>query len=50
MRVETLRPQAPVESFDVGVVGRLAWPTEVQRDAFGVGSQVEITRSVTSIK
>ena len=43
MRVEALRPEAPVERFDVGVVGRLAWPTEVQRNAFGVGPKVEIT-------
>jgi hypothetical protein len=42
VRVQTLRPKALVEGFDVGVVGWFARSAEVQRDAFCIGPQVEI--------
>ena len=43
MRVQTFRPQAPVERFDEGVVGRFAWPREVQRDAPRIRPEIEIS-------
>ena len=49
MRVQTFRPQAPVERFDEGVVGRFAWPREVQRDAPRIRPEIE-TSSETSIR
>lgn len=43
VRVQAFCPEAPVEGFDVGVVRRLSRPGEVERDAFGVGPQVEVS-------
>lgn len=39
--VETLLAQSAVERFDVGVVGRLPWPGEVQLNLVEVGPLVE---------
>jgi hypothetical protein len=44
MHVQALGAEASVEGFDKGVVGRLAGPAEVERDAVGVGPQIEIAR------
>ena len=35
--VQTFRPEATVERFDKRIVGRLAWPREVERHAALVG-------------
>lgn len=43
MRVQAFCPESPVEGFDVGVVRRFSRPGEVERDAFGVGPQVEVS-------
>ena len=40
--VQALRPEPPVERFDVGIVCRLAGPGEVQRDVVGIGPQVQV--------
>jgi hypothetical protein len=40
--VQTFRSQATVECFDEGVVGGLAWPREVERDATLISPQIEI--------
>ena len=42
VRVQALAAQASVERLYEGVVGRLPWPREVERDALGIGPQVEI--------
>lgn len=45
VRVEAFGPEAAVEGLDEGVVGRLAQPGEVQRDAALIGPQVPSTGS-----
>jgi hypothetical protein len=40
--VQALTAEAAVERLDEGVVRRLAWPREVERDALGIGPQIEI--------
>ena len=40
--VQAFSPEPTVERLDEGVVGRLPWPREVERDALGIGPQVEI--------
>jgi len=40
VHVQILFPEAPVERFDGGVVGRFAAPTEVQDDAVGIRPEV----------
>jgi hypothetical protein len=42
MRVEALRPEAPVERLNEGVVGRFSGAREVQRDALHIGPEIEI--------
>jgi len=42
VRVQALAAEASVERLYEGVVGRLPWPREVERDALGIGPQVEI--------
>jgi len=42
--VWTFRPQPAVERIAEGVVGRLARPGEVERDAIGVGPEIEVAR------
>jgi hypothetical protein len=37
MLAEALEPDRGVEAFHVGIVGRLAWAAEVQRDAVRIG-------------
>ena len=37
MHVQALLPQAPFERLNVGIIGRLARPREVQRDFIGIG-------------
>lgn len=44
VRIVTFRPKSAIELFDVRVVGRLAWPREVQRHAIRVCPQIKITR------
>lgn len=44
VRVQAFASELAVEGFDEAVVGRLAWPGEVQRDIALVGPQVEIAR------
>ena len=39
--VQAFITQTAVEAFDEGIVGRLARPAEVQRDAVDVGPMVE---------
>lgn len=43
MRVQTLGPEATVEGFNEGVIGRFARPGEVQNDVVGIGPEVEVT-------
>jgi hypothetical protein len=40
--IQALRPEAAVERFDVGIVVRFSRPAEVERDALGVGPQIEV--------
>ena len=40
--VQALSPELPVERLDVGVVCRLPWPGEVERDVIDISPQVEI--------
>jgi len=40
VRVETLGPQPAIERFDKGVIGRLAWPAEVERNLVLVRPQI----------
>ena len=35
--VQAFGPEATVEGFDVGVVGRLSWPAEVERNPMHIG-------------
>ena len=42
MGVQSVGPEAPVERLDVGIVGRLAGPGEVQRHTAGVGPQIKV--------
>ena len=37
MLAEALEPNRGIEAFHVGIVGRLAWAAEVQRDAVRIG-------------
>ena len=37
MHVQALLPHASVERLNVGIIGRLARPREVQRDFIGIG-------------
>ena len=39
--VQALGPELAVERLDEGVVGRFAWPAEVERDAFDVRPEIE---------
>ena len=43
MGVQALGPEPSVEGFDLGVVRGLARPGEVERDALGIGPQVEVS-------
>ena len=43
MRVQTLRSEAPIECFDVSIVGWLPWPAEVERDTVGVRPKIQIS-------
>ena len=40
MNVEAFVAESPVERFDEGIVGGLAWPREVDLDSVLVGPQV----------
>ena len=40
--VQALRSEFAVQAFDEGVVGRLDWPTEAERDVVHEGPQVEL--------
>ncbi len=42
--VQTLRSELAVERFNEGIVGRLAWPGEVERDTTLVRPQIQIAR------
>lgn len=42
MRVQALGAELAVEAFDKPVVGRLAWPREVEHDVFLIRPQIEI--------
>jgi len=42
MGVQTFCPEAAIERFDEGVVGRLAWPGEVEHDASLIRPQVQV--------
>lgn len=42
--VQTFRPQPGIERFDEGVVGGLARPREVERDAALVSPKVQVAR------
>ena len=42
MRVQAFTSELAVEGFDEAVVGRLAWPREVQHDALLVSPDIEI--------
>ncbi len=44
VRIQALRPQAPLERLDERVVGRLPGATEIERDVVLVGPQVEVSR------
>ncbi len=44
MRVQAFDPKPAVESFDESIVGWLARPAEVERDATLVSPEIEITR------
>src|SRR5450759_2690558 len=41
---ETFETDGCIEAFDIGVVSRLAWPTEVQHHTVGVGLEIELLR------
>jgi hypothetical protein len=41
VRVEAFVAQATIERFDEGIVGRLTWSREVERDAILVGPAVK---------
>jgi hypothetical protein len=43
MGVQTLGSEAAIESFDIGVVGWLSRPREVERDTALISSQIQIT-------
>ena len=42
--VQALGAEFAIETFDVAVVRRLAWPGKVEHDTLVIGPQVEITR------
>ena len=42
MGVQTFRSEAAVEGFDEGVVRRLTWSREVERDAALISPQIQI--------
>jgi len=42
VRVQALGPQLAIEGLDEAIVGRFAWPREVQGDLVGVGPKVQI--------
>ena len=42
--VQTFCPEAAIERFDEGVVGRLARPGEVERDAALIGPEIQVAR------
>src|SRR5665213_931662 len=44
MSVQTLRSEPAIERFDEGVVGRLAWSREVERDTTLVSPQIQVAR------
>lgn len=44
VRVETFRPEAAVECFDVGIVRRLSGPGEVQGGTALIRLQIKIAR------
>jgi len=44
MSVQTFRSEAAIERFDEGVIGGLAWPREVERNATLIGPQIEVAR------
>jgi hypothetical protein len=46
MPAEALEPNRGIEAFHVGIVGRLAWAAEVQRDAVRVGFRFRKVRFV----
>ena len=39
--VQTFNPELAVEAFDVGIIGRLARPTEVESDVVHEGPEIE---------
>jgi hypothetical protein len=41
---KTFESDGCIEAFGVGIVGWLTWPTEIQRDAVGVGPEIELLR------
>jgi len=42
VRVQAFGPELAVEGLDEAVVGRLAWPREVEHDALLVGPEIEV--------
>ena len=44
VRIQALRPQAPIERLDESVVRRLPRPAEIQRDVVLVSPQIEVAR------
>src|SRR5215210_2135537 len=42
VRVQTLRSEFAVERFDEGVISRLSWPAEVERDVLHVRPEIEL--------
>ena len=44
MLVQTLGTKAAIKGFDKGVVGRFAWPREVEHDAPLISPEVHVAR------
>lgn len=44
MRVQAFRAKSAVERLDEGIVGRLTWPGEVERDVVLIRPEIEIAR------
>ena len=41
MDIQTFIPERPVERFDIGIFGRLAWPAEVDPDTMMAGPEID---------